>query len=647
MKFVMFPFEETRDVVLTGKVEGAKNPIQTATALNELEDKIGSYLGKEVVGIRTNVSQSRRGGNVENNKFRMLIEIVPKEKRDISANEFIAQLQESFKGLTGFKDLRFVKSRWGSDSGSPIEIWVQHNDDEKRLAIAEDLRSQLEKHPSIKQSDVNTPPSVPEYRIEIDHEKLKRLSISPSTITSTLRTILDGRVLYKFVKDDDEVFVRLTANKTAKTTIQEVLQTPIENNRDYLVPLSDLVTVQEIQANSNIERISLKRTTVVYADIKEKSGSTPLDIAVEFEKTVFPKILAHHPATTLSFAGEVMDSRESQSNFITAILLVLAAIYIILSILFNSMFKPLRIMIAIPFGVVGVIIAYYLHSKTLFGFYAIVGVLGMIGVVVNDAIVMLVKLDRSEDEMRKSTDMNRDVAKISQTRLRAILLTTLTTVAGVMPTAYGIGGFDAMLSDMMFSLSWGLTFGCLITLFLIPCLFRIEHDIKTLLTKIPKPSIMVLVIGVLSIASPLQAQTPLGLTDFIQKATQNDTQFEAILLDRLPLAYYKDSQLANRDWLFSLKGNYFLDSDTNQADPRGAVGLSKLFPQTGTEIGVSYEAQKIGSLESSEASLTFSQDIAQNAFGKSYRYVSELADIQIELSEIQILEAYEEYHGLT
>lgn len=134
-------------------------------------------------------------------------------------------------------------------------------------------------------------------------------------------------------------------------------------------------------------------------------------------------------------------------------------------------------MLAIPFGIVGVALAFWLHGKVLFGFFAAIGVLGLAGVVINDSIIMLTKLDREFGNPARER-VNGQIAQIAQTRLRAVILTTLTTVAGVMPTAYGLAGYDAMLAEMMLALAWGLIFGTLITLLLVPCLYSLIKDIK-------------------------------------------------------------------------------------------------------------------------------------------------------------------------
>ncbi|MDA0990246.1 MAG: efflux RND transporter permease subunit, partial [Verrucomicrobia bacterium] len=297
-------------------------------------------------------------------------------------------------------------------------------------------------------------------------------------VASTFRAALEGTVLFEFSDGDEDIRLRFSVVNAAKSDIERVLDLPVENRQNYLVPLRNIVTVREVVSPTSIARYDLKRTSLIDADMQESATMTPLQVAQYFEREVFPAITAKAPTTSLVFAGEVLDTRESARDFENAIGMVLILIYAILAILFNSLTRPLVIMLAIPFGVVGVILAFALHGKLVFGFYAAVGALGLAGVVINDAIIMLAKLDSAFVDHDRPGERHRRTAKIASTRSRAVVLTTLTTVAGVLPTAYGFAGYDAMLAEMMLALAWGMVFGTLITLVLIPCVFGLEKDCR-------------------------------------------------------------------------------------------------------------------------------------------------------------------------
>ncbi len=154
------------------------------------------YNGKEVIGVMTTVAQSRRGGAVEENKFRTSIEIQPRDKRKKSANQLISELKTQTDKLDGFSELTFQKNRWGQESGSPIEVIVQQNDDLKLHEIAEAIKSEMSASAIFMNVEIDEPLRVPEYRVRFDREKIKRLSIDPGDIASKFRAALEGTVLY-------------------------------------------------------------------------------------------------------------------------------------------------------------------------------------------------------------------------------------------------------------------------------------------------------------------------------------------------------------------------------------------------------------------------------------------------------------------
>jgi len=482
LSFVMFPHTETREIVLLGTAHKKADRYETAIISKEIENIIQPYIGKEVVGFRTEIARSRHGGIAKENSFRMIIEIVSKEKRVRSADDLVKLWKPGADKVKGLKKLIIQKSRWGQSSGSAIEVLVQENNDTLRNAASETLLAAMQKHPDLANAEIDKPLSLPEYKVDILHDKVKRLSISPVDIATTFRASLEGNILYELPNDNEHIDVRLSVIESAKKDIETILQIPVENRSNYLAPLGDLVSIKKTITPISITRRDTRRATTVYADIKQGSRKTPLQIATELENTIFAEIISKQASTSLSFDGEVADTRESKNDLRNAIVMVIFLIFAILVVLFNSITRPVIIMFAIPFGVVGVIFAFWLHGQNLFGFFAAIGSLGMAGVVINDSIIMITKLDEEHANPSSNSfhmhSLNENIARIAQTRLKAVVLTTLTTVVGVLPTAYGIAGYDSMLSEMMLALAWGLLFGSAITLLLVPCLYSFIQDMQ-------------------------------------------------------------------------------------------------------------------------------------------------------------------------
>ncbi|MFK7824823.1 MAG: efflux RND transporter permease subunit [Oligoflexales bacterium] len=461
-KFVMFPREETKEISIRATGPDDLNRFEMAKLVQALEEIF--IKDKSVVkAVLTRIGQNRRGGAVKENKASIRVEILPPSERSIPLSALMKKWQTQADKLQGFKNIKFMKSRWGSASGSPIEIEIRENDDHQRNMVAEQLRDALEAHPALTNAEIEKPIEKQEYRLFLQHEKVAKLGVDPSELARTLRAYVEGQILYQINKGEEEVDVRIVGIDSYKYQIADILELRAANKRSYLVPFKNLVEVQKRKKPANIERINYKRVGKIYADFQADTNVTPLEIAEDFEDRVFPELIKSSPTTVLRFRGEVEDSRESQSDFGFSIKFVMGLIYILLVLLFGSLSIPILIASIVPFGLVGVIFAFWAHGMTQYGFFAVIGTLGMIGVVVNDAIIMVSKLEENGN--------HEDIAKIAATRLRPIIVTTLTTAAGLFPTAYGIAGYDSMLAEMMLAMGWGLVFATSITLVFLPCLY--------------------------------------------------------------------------------------------------------------------------------------------------------------------------------
>ncbi len=538
MKFVLFPTSETTRVFISGSAPAGTPLRRTALAVEPLEDILREYLGRELVSYTTSIGVSRMGSSRNENNFNIMLELVTADKRKKSTDQMIREWESRFRqGVTNLSRLTFLKRRFGQSSGTPIEIRVSANSDEIRDRIITELSNIMETDARLTNVEVERQETKTEYRIRLKREDMKKLGVSADSVSYTLKSTLQGITAYTFTQDEKEIDVIVRASDGVNRDIRNLLDLPVRNNQGYLIRLRQISAVDAVATKDSIQRIQYRRVANLYSDLagstrerqpdirpdrpvrpganqnREQSGprrpagppaspapqagpaealtvipeltnrrqpknATPLEIADFYETSVFPVLLQKFPQAFLAFAGEVKDTRESQSDMVTGLILVLVMIYGILAILFNSLSRPFLIMCVIPFGIIGVVLAFWLHGKFQIGFFTGIGIIGLAGVVVNDSIIMVDKLDREFKKLKPKDNFPAHVAAIAKTRLRAIILTTVTTVAGLLPTAYGIGGYDDFVSDMMLAMSWGLAFATFITLFLLPSLYAILLDFR-------------------------------------------------------------------------------------------------------------------------------------------------------------------------
>jgi multidrug efflux pump subunit AcrB len=198
-------------------------------------------------------------------------------------------------------------------------------------------------------------------------------------------------------------------------------------------------------------------------------------------ENIFLKLSSKYPSVSLVFGGAAESTKESMDSLFDALTLSLIGIFALLVFLFKSFLRPVIIMTTIPLGLLGFSIAFWLHQRPI-SFLALIGIIGLGGIIVNSGIVLISFID----QMREEGEMDFDtiLVKASGLRLRAVLVTSLTTISCLIPTAYGIGGTDAILVPMTLAMAWGLTSGTILTLIWVPCAYAILEDWNRLMKRL-------------------------------------------------------------------------------------------------------------------------------------------------------------------
>ena len=212
------------------------------------------------------------------------------------------------------------------------------------------------------------------------------------------------------------------------------------------------------------------------ADVNKKE-TTSLEVNTKAKKILEEKI-KKYPSLTFKMTGEQETAEESLRSLFNITLLALFAIFMILIVLFKSFLLSFLILSCIPLGLIGVIWSFLLHQKPL-SFLAMIGVVGLAGVVVNSAIILISFILNLQKEKPESP-LHEIVVKAAKMRFRPIMITNLTTLGGLLPTAYGIAGFEPLLMPMTLALFWGLFTATFLTLVWIPCAMLMIEDGKKL-----------------------------------------------------------------------------------------------------------------------------------------------------------------------
>ena len=322
-------------------------------------------------------------------------------------------------------------------------------------------------------------PGKEEIRVKVDHDKAVSAGLNVAQIANTVRAAFEGSIATKIkpVKAEEETDVTVMFPEKFSADIRAFEDIFIRNKSEKLIPLKNVAAIAKVPGTTTIHHLDGKRVVTASANI-DTNKTTSLKVSRLLENK-FKGLPQRYPGYSVKYGGEQEETKDSLKSLLKAFFYAFLRVYLILSSSFKSIIQPLIIMLSIPFGLIGVIFAFFIHSMPL-SFMAILGIVGLNGIVVNDSIVLIDFINKLRREGMNKHD---SILKAGEMRLRPVMLTTITTVGGLSTVAYGIGGKDPFLVPMALSICWGLTFATLLTLIVIPCIYSIVDDIAFKITK--------------------------------------------------------------------------------------------------------------------------------------------------------------------
>jgi multidrug efflux pump subunit AcrB len=279
------------------------------------------------------------------------------------------------------------------------------------------------------------------------------------------RLLADGEVVARFQHKSERTEVRVLAKSRSMEDIHDLLRVHIATPSGGSVPLGELVAIETQRGMANIRHYNFRRTITVEAELDQKyinSKQVKAHVMVEWKK------IAHrHPGASLDFSGILDDIDESMDHIATLFIFGVGLMYMILGTQFQSYFQPLLILVTVPMAFTGVVFGLMLTGHPL-SLYTLYGVVALAGIAVNASIVLI---SAANDRRALGMRATHAVLYAARRRVIPILITTLTTMAGLFSLATGLGGHSLMWGPMATAIVWGLGFSTVLTLFLIPLLY--------------------------------------------------------------------------------------------------------------------------------------------------------------------------------
>ncbi|EMR12751.1 cation/multidrug efflux pump [Methylophaga lonarensis MPL] len=399
----------------------------------------------------------------------LVVELTPDAPYDLQ--QFSQTWQRLIGQPEGVRTLNVRSTRRMADA---LRIELRSNDDEVLTRAGQQLRQLLLQTPAIQGLEDTLDPSQPQIQLRLNAQGLA-MGLTTDMLASQILQAFSGRVVQRFQRNSDEIEVRVRYPEADRQNPADVVNARIRLLDGSVVPLSSVATIDYGFTRDRITRINGQRAVYLTADV-DKDLQSATELVSQLRRQVVPDLLAQYPGLNIHFAGEAEEQAETQSSMVTVFMVASLVIYILLAVPLKSYIQPVIIMTAIPFGIVGAILGHWMNDLSL-SILSLNGIIALSGVVVNDSLLLV---SRFNDLKAQGANLHQAISMAARDRLRAVLLTSFTTFAGLLPLLSETSRQAQFLIPAAVSLGYGIMFATVITLILIPCLLMIQLDVARL-----------------------------------------------------------------------------------------------------------------------------------------------------------------------
>lgn len=353
--------------------------------------------------------------------------------------------------------------RGGVSGQSSVDVEIYGYDFDTTDELARQVSDMMRTLPGCSEVTISRDEYTPEYHVDFDREKLSLNGLDVTTAAMYLRNRINGSVNSYYREDGDEYDIRVRYDRQFRESIEDIENITIYNSQGQGIKVRDLGTVKEAYTPPTIDRKDRERYVTVSGVVAH--GYAMGDLITEVQAGM--KDIDMPAGYIWNLGGTYEDQQDTFADLATLMALMIILVFVIMASQFESLTYPFVIMFSMPFAVVGVMIG-LVTTNTPMGVMALLGVLMLMGIVVNNGIVLV---DYTNLCRERGMGIYDAVVTAGRSRLRPILMTTLTTVLGMIPMAVGTGIGSEMWNSLGMSVAWGLSFSTLITLILIPTLY--------------------------------------------------------------------------------------------------------------------------------------------------------------------------------
>ncbi|MBT4365559.1 MAG: efflux RND transporter permease subunit [Desulfobacteraceae bacterium] len=462
------PFDRTAEIAL--KLENAGREILKEADAKRPKDSPSLFEHcRALVGVHM-AGHGPQGGsvNLSGNLAQINIQLLEGEKRDVSAAKLVSMWRKRAGAISEAESITFQSELFSV--GNPIEVHLSSDNQDMLIAAADDLKAELGTIPGVFDINDSFMPGKMEMQLKLK-PAARSLGLTLNDLAFQTRHAFYGAEALRIQRDQDEVKVMVRYPVEERKTVGNINNMRIRTPDGIQIPFSQVAEAKMIRGYSVIERAQRRRVIKVIADIDPTIANADI-IRKSLENEYFDKMKQNYPGLRCKIEGEGKEQRETFGDLSTGFILALFMIYTLLAIPFKSFTQPFVVMIAIPFGIVGALWGHFFMGYNM-SILSIFGIVGLAGVVVNDSLVLI---DAANQMHIKGKKPREAIVQAGMNRFRAIVLTSLTTFAGLGPMMLEKSVQAQFLIPMAISLGFGVLFATVITLIMVPCTYMIRED---------------------------------------------------------------------------------------------------------------------------------------------------------------------------
>ncbi|WP_299064542.1 efflux RND transporter permease subunit [uncultured Polaribacter sp.] len=403
----------------------------------------------------------------------LTVNLLPGEARDFSSPEITNTISDKVGKVYGVESLVFGSG--GNFGGSPVAVSLLGNNIDELKAAKADLKLELENNPLLKDVADNDPAGIKEIQITLK-DNAYLLGLNLQAIMAQVRAGFFGLQAQRFQRGQDEIKVWVRYDRKDRSSINDLDDMRIVTPTGNRIPFSEIANYTIQRGDIAINHLKGQREIQITADLKDLQASAT-EILEDIKTRVMPQITSKYPSVSPLYEGQNREAKKTTDSVGVVGPIILLLIYIVIAFTFRSYSQPILLIIMIPFSMIGVIWGHYFHSFPI-GILSFLGIIALIGIMVNDGLVLIGKFN---SYLKEGIKYDEALIKAGQSRFRAIFLTSLTTIAGLAPLLLEKSRQAQFLIPMAISISYGIAIATVLTLIMLPLLLSVSNSIKVMI----------------------------------------------------------------------------------------------------------------------------------------------------------------------